>query len=88
VKIFIGGLGRLDFKHLLALNCIKFYKSVASSSCNKVLQSLCYVDMLSSWYYEFCCIYDVHIDLPYSVLRHSIMNHFVSASGVAELSKL
>jgi len=39
VKTFICGLGRLDFKHIYALRCFKFWKSVYISS-NVVLRTL------------------------------------------------
>ena len=58
VKTFICGLGRLDFKHIYALRCFKFWNSVYISS-NVVLRTVLSCVVNSPDFNQLCYLYGV-----------------------------
>jgi uncharacterized protein YerC len=53
VRVFIHGLGRLDFFHLRAYLCLKYYKKGLSSG-NRVLNSVTNLTFRSQYFDDLC----------------------------------
>jgi len=76
VKTFICGLGRLDFKHIYALRCFKFWKSVCISS-NVVLRTVFSCFANSQDFNQLCCSYGVSVmGMNFSELTSAVYEHF------------
>ena len=60
VKTFICGLGSFDFKHIYALRCFKFWKSVYISS-NDVLRTVFSCFENSQDFNQLCYLYGVSV---------------------------
>jgi len=75
VKLFICGLGRLDFKHIYVWSSIKLAKKM--SVCNNyVLQKLCvlygYSSQLNALLYDYC----ISLCMSFSMVKSIVFNHF------------
>ena len=76
VKTFICGLGRLGFKHIYALRCFKFWKSVYISS-NVVLRTVFSGFANSQDFNQLCCSYGVSVmGTNFSELTCVVYEHF------------
>lgn len=75
VKVFICGMGRLNFKHMLVLSGIKFFKQLCASS-NIVLKTLCSMHVITSSLTSLCYDFDVTLDMSYGAIRRNVFSHF------------
>ena len=76
VKTFICGLGGLDFKHIYALRCFKFWKSVYISS-NVVLRTVLSCVVNSHDFNQLCYLYGVSVvSMNISELTCAVYEHF------------
>jgi len=76
VKTFICGLGHLDFKHIYALRCFKFWKSVYISS-NVVLKTVFSCFANSQDFVLLCYLYGVSVMcMNFSELTCAVYEHF------------
>ena len=76
VKTFICGLGRLDFKHMYALRCFKFWKSVYISP-NVGLRTVLSCVVNSHDFNQLCYIYGVSVmSINFSELTFVVYEHF------------
>jgi len=76
VKTFICGLGHLDFKHIYALRCFKFWKSVYISP-NVVLRTALSCVVNSQDFNQLCYLYGVSVmSMNFSELTCAVYEHF------------
>ena len=76
IRQYYCGLGRLDFKHIYALRCFKFWKSVYVSS-NVVLRTVFSCCANSQDFNQLCCSYGVSVmGMNFSELTSAVYEHF------------
>ena len=83
VKLFIAGLGRLDFKSLRSYLCLKFYKA-GSLSDNTVFRNVMNHYLFSTEFKEICNAYKVtnvqFLSMSVSQLKKCVFDDFLNKS--------
>jgi len=75
VTAFICGVGRLNYKHVIALAHFKLRKSLLASS-NRVLKMLCATHIVSADFMNLCSEYGVTLNLSYGGLHRKFVDSF------------
>ena len=75
VKEFIGGMGRLNFKHIMQQACVKFCKNLSKTT-NVILKTLCSLHVMSSSFKKICYDFDVNVDMSFGAISKNFYTHF------------
>lgn len=68
-------MGRLNYKHVIALAHFKLLKSLFASS-NRVLKTLCATHIVSADFMNLCSEYGVTLNLSYGGLYRKFVDSF------------